>query len=182
MLFYLLQVKGDMTSYSNTQADGADVMSRLAEVWEGAGKTSEFTSNPATSEGPVLNSWLAGSFFKWHPRQHEVPLHGLSHNKIKLSDVREDNLSFLGPVGNDNLLPNICKCWHSQSGSMNCHRHTESAGLGRQWTSFHPSNNSFTTEWNHLSIFFLCLNSRSQTPQKLLAVLIKTSFETQSNL
>lgn len=105
MLFYLLQVKGDTTSYSNARADGADVMSRLAEAWEGAGKNSEFTSNQQTSEDPVLYFWLAGSL--WHPRQHEVPLHGLSHNKIKLNDVREDNLSFHGPMGNDNLLPNI---------------------------------------------------------------------------
>lgn len=122
MLFYLLQVKGDMTSYSNTPADGADVMSSLAEAWEGAGKISEFTSNQATSEDPVLYFCLARSLFKWHPRQHEVPIHGLTHNKIKLSDVREDKLSFHGPVGNDNLLPNIYICWEGQSGCMDCHR------------------------------------------------------------
>lgn len=122
MLFYLLQVKGDITLYFNARADGADVMSRLAEAWEGAGKISEFTSNQATPEDPVPYFWLAGSLFNWDPRQHEVQLRGLSHNKIKWSDVREDNLSFHGPVGNDNLLPNIYTYWEGQSSSMDSHR------------------------------------------------------------
>lgn len=61
MIFYLLQVKGDMTSYPITPADGADGMSRPAEAWEGAGKISEFPSNQATNEDSLLCFWLAGS-------------------------------------------------------------------------------------------------------------------------
>lgn len=84
----------------------------LLKLWEGAGKISEFTSKQTASEDMevILYFWLARSLFKRHPSQHEVPLHGLSHNKIKLSGVREDNI-FHGPVGNDNLLPNIYTCW-----------------------------------------------------------------------
>lgn len=85
-----------MISYPITPADGADGMSRSADAGVGAGKISEFTSNQATSEDPVLYFWLPESLFKWHPRQREVPLDGLSHNKIKLSGVREDNISFHG--------------------------------------------------------------------------------------
>lgn len=113
MLFCLQQVKGDVTSCSFARADGAGVMSRLAEALGGSWKNLWIYSKQATSEDMevILYFWLARSLFKRHPSQHEVPLHGLSHNKIKLSGVREDNISFHGPVGNDNLLPNIHTCW-----------------------------------------------------------------------